>query len=144
MATVRRTEQYAADLAETAVPGGAGHGPGQGEGPKSHSSQRAKTGQTGTSGDIGGHTGDVPTPHLTASAVALTPAATPLAPVAPAPVAALADAHAAVIAEAKRRWLQACADGSSSAQVQRLYEEYRQLVITQVAAAVQGGSVPAS
>lgn len=48
---------------------------------------------------------------------------------------ALADeAHLAAIAEAKRQWLVACEDGSSPADVQRLYEAYRRLVIAQVAA----------
>lgn len=47
---------------------------------------------------------------------------------------ATADGQAADIATAKRRWLEACADGSSPAQVQRLYDGYRTLVIARVAA----------
>lgn len=61
----------------------------------------------------------------------------------PGPLAA-ADAHAAAIAAAKRRWLQACGDGSSPMQVQALYEAYRELVISRVAAVVQGRTAAAS
>ncbi len=63
---------------------------------------------------------------------------------APAPAPAMADAHSAAIAAAKRRWLQACSDGSSSAQVQSLYAAYRDLVISQVAAVVQGRATTSS
>lgn len=43
-----------------------------------------------------------------------------------------------LITDAKRQWQMACADGSSAARVQRLYEAYRDLVIRQAAAVVQG------
>jgi hypothetical protein len=43
------------------------------------------------------------------------------------------DAQASVIADAKKRWLAACTDGSTPARVQALYDTYRRLVIAQVA-----------
>ncbi len=65
----------------------------------------------------------------------------------PAAVAGVVGAGAVssvAIAEAKRRWLKACSDGSPAARVQRLYEAYRDLVIREAAAAVQGPSAHAS
>lgn len=40
------------------------------------------------------------------------------------------------IAEAKHEWLQACAEGASSARVLHLYEHYRDLVIARFAEVV--------
>ena len=37
------------------------------------------------------------------------------------------------LVDAKDEWLQACAEGASSARVQQLYERYRALVIEQYA-----------
>ncbi len=54
------------------------------------------------------------------------------------------DLTSVAIAEAKREWLAACVDGSSPARVERLYEEYRDLVIRQAALAVQGSAIHAS
>lgn len=53
-----------------------------------------------------------------------------------APFAAL-DGQADAIAAAKRRWHQACEDGSSPARVHRLYEHYRELVIARVESIVR-------
>jgi hypothetical protein len=50
----------------------------------------------------------------------------------------------AAIAEAKLEWLASCVDGSPSSRVERLYEEYRDLVIGQAALAVQGSTANAS
>ena len=57
---------------------------------------------------------------------------------------ALAGPYGGAIADAKSRWLQACSDGSTSARVQRLYEAYRDLVISQAAAVVHGPAAHAS
>jgi hypothetical protein len=57
---------------------------------------------------------------------------------------ALAGPYGAAIADAKGRWLQACSDGSSAARVQRLYDAYRDLVITQAAVVVHGQAAQAS
>ena len=57
---------------------------------------------------------------------------------------ALAGPYGDAIADAKSRWLQACSDGSSAARVQRLYDAYRDLVITQAAAVVHGPAAQAS
>lgn len=83
---------------------------------------------------------------MTVDAAAPTAAAAPVAAAsaAVASVAAPVDAHSDAIAAAKLCWLQACSDGSSPAQVQALYEAYRDLVIAQVAAAVQGRAASAS
>jgi len=53
-----------------------------------------------------------------------------------APSAAL-DVQADAIATAKRRWHQACEDGSSPARVHRLYEHYRELVIARIESIVR-------
>lgn len=50
----------------------------------------------------------------------------------------------AAIADAKREWLEACVDGSSSDRVERLYGVYRDMVIRQAALAMQGSAVNAS
>lgn len=57
-------------------------------------------------------------------------------------VSAAIDERASAIAGAKRQWLMASMDGSSSAEVQGLYEAYRALVIEQVAGIVTRGGAP--
>ena len=87
--------------------------------------------------------------HVTPSPLVAPATAAPVVPAEQAVAAlpalvAVSNAHADAVADAKRRWLQACADGSSPASVQWLYDEYRDLVIAQVAAVVQGGPATAS